>query len=104
MAIVTERIEENVLYLELNGRIDSSNADQAEAEINTIKAAHPELPYILDAEKLDVDRCDWKTPIADHFHSHGSGGRRKELHIKHHYAATYFGCNSFGYILLSQDL
>ena len=53
MAIVTERIEENVLYLELNGRIDSSNAEQAEEEINTIKAAHSELPYILDAEKLE---------------------------------------------------
>ena len=37
MSIVTERIEDNVLYLELNGRIDSSNADQAEELIKAIK-------------------------------------------------------------------
>jgi uncharacterized protein (TIGR02172 family) len=53
MALVTERIEDNVLYLELNGRIDSSNADQAEALINEIKQAHPDLHAILDAEKLE---------------------------------------------------
>ena len=53
MALVTERIEDNVLYLELNGRIDSSNADQAEELIKTIKAAHPELQSVLDAENLE---------------------------------------------------
>ena len=41
MSLVTERIEDNVLYLELNGRIDSSNADQAEELIKAIKEAHP---------------------------------------------------------------
>ena len=53
MALVTERIENNVLYLELNGRIDSSNAEQAEALINAIKEAHPDLQSILDAENLE---------------------------------------------------
>ena len=53
MALVTERIEDNVLYLELNGRIDSSNADQAEELIKAIKAAHPDLPSVLDAEQLE---------------------------------------------------
>ena len=38
MSLVTERIEDNVLYLELNGRIDSSNAEQAEELIKAIKA------------------------------------------------------------------
>ena len=33
MSFVTERVEENVLYLELNGRIDSSNAEQVEEQI-----------------------------------------------------------------------
>ena len=28
MSIIAERIENNILYLELNGRIDSSNAEQ----------------------------------------------------------------------------
>ena len=53
MSIVTERIENNTLYLELNGRIDSSNAEQAEALIKEIKAAHPDLPSVLDAENLE---------------------------------------------------
>ena len=51
MSLVTERIENNILYLELNGRIDSSNAEQAEEMIKTIKAAHPDMESVLDAEK-----------------------------------------------------
>ena len=53
MALVTERIEENILYLELNGKIDSSNAAQAEEEIRAIKEAHPDLKSVLDAEHLE---------------------------------------------------
>ena len=53
MSLVTERIEDNVLYLELNGRIDSSNAEQAEELIKAIKAAHPDLQSVLDAEHLE---------------------------------------------------
>ena len=53
MSLVTERIEDNVLYLELNGRIDSSNAEQAEARIKAIRQAHPELNVVLDAENLE---------------------------------------------------
>lgn len=53
MSLVTERIENNVLYLELNGRIDSSNAEQAEALIKAIKEAHPDLQSVLDAENLE---------------------------------------------------
>ena len=53
MSLVTERIENNVLYLELNGRIDSSNAEQAEALIKAIKEAHPNLQSVLDAENLE---------------------------------------------------
>ena len=52
MSLVTERIENNILYLELNGRIDSSNADQAEEQIKSIKGAHPNLQSVLDAENL----------------------------------------------------
>ena len=53
MSLVTERIEDNVLYLELNGRIDSSNAHQAEELIKAIKEAHPDLQSVLDAENLE---------------------------------------------------
>ena len=52
MSLVTERIEDKVLYLELNGRIDSSNADQAEELIKAIKEAHPDLQSVPDAENL----------------------------------------------------
>ena len=53
MSLVTERIENNVLYLELNGRIDSSNAEQAEELIKAIREAHPNLQSVLDAENLE---------------------------------------------------
>ena len=53
MSLVTERVENNILYLELNGRIDSTNAEQAEALIKAIKAAHPDLQSVLDAENLE---------------------------------------------------
>ena len=53
MSFVTERVENGILYLELNGRIDSSNAEQAAEQIKTIRDAHPELPFVLDAERLE---------------------------------------------------
>ena len=53
MALVTERTQDNILYLELNGRIDSTNADQAEEQIKAIRGAHPDLKFVLDAEKLE---------------------------------------------------
>ena len=53
MPLVTKRIEDNVLYLELNGRIDSSNAEQAEERIKAIRQAHPDLCSVLDAEHLE---------------------------------------------------
>ena len=53
MSFVTERVENGILYLELNGRIDSSNAEQAAEQIKTIRDAHPDLPFVLDAERLE---------------------------------------------------
>ena len=53
MSLVTQRIEDNILYLELNGRIDSSNAGQAEELIKAIREAHPDLHSVLDAEHLE---------------------------------------------------
>ena len=53
MPLVTQRMEDNVLYLELNGRIDSSNAEQAEEQIRAIKGEHPGLQCVLDAEHLE---------------------------------------------------
>ena len=53
MSLVTKRIEDNVLYLKLNGRIDSSNAEQADEQIKAILEEYPDLPVTLDAEKLE---------------------------------------------------
>ena len=53
MSLVTQRIEDHILYLELNGRIDSSNAGQAEELIKAIREAHPDLHSVLDAEHLE---------------------------------------------------
>ena len=53
MSLITKRIEGNILYLELNGRIDSSNAEQADELIKEIRGAHPDLQIVLDAEHLE---------------------------------------------------
>lgn len=53
MKVVTERLEDGILYLELNGRIDSSNAEQAETCIRTVREVHPNETIVLDAEKLE---------------------------------------------------
>lgn len=53
MTLITERMENNILYLALNGRIDSSNAEQAEEQIKALRNAHPDLQIVLDAERLE---------------------------------------------------
>ena len=52
MELVTKRIENDVLYLELNGRVDTSNAKQAEEGINALIAGNEQLPLVLDLENL----------------------------------------------------
>lgn len=46
-------IENSILTLFLQGRIDSGSAPAAEAEIQEIRSQNPGVPVILDAEKLD---------------------------------------------------
>lgn len=53
MANVTNRIENDTLYLELVGRIDTSNADQIEQSIQKIRTENPTANCVLDAEKLE---------------------------------------------------
>ena len=53
MASVTKRIENDTLYLELVGRIDTSNADQIEQSIQKIRTENPTANCVLDAEKLE---------------------------------------------------
>jgi uncharacterized protein (TIGR02172 family) len=53
MASVTKRIENDTLYLELTGRIDTSNADKIEQSIQQIRTEFPAANCVLDAEKLE---------------------------------------------------
>ena len=53
MANVTKRIENDTLYLELVGRVDTSNADQIEQSIQKIRTENPTANCVLDAEKLE---------------------------------------------------
>ena len=53
MATVTKRIENDTLYLELAGRVDTSNADQIEQSIQRIRAESSAANCIIDAEKLE---------------------------------------------------
>lgn len=46
------RTDKDILYIELKGRIDASNAGQAEEEIAAIRNAHEGLHTVLDADEL----------------------------------------------------
>ena len=50
---VTYRVDKDILYIATEGRIDASNAAQAESEIFNIKNDNPGKHTVLDAEKLE---------------------------------------------------
>ena len=50
---VTYRIDKDILYIAVEGRIDASNAAQAEEEIFDIKHGHPDKHTVIDADKLE---------------------------------------------------
>ena len=50
---VTYRLDKDILYIDLEGRIDASNAAAAEGEIFGIKNANPEKQVVIDADKLE---------------------------------------------------
>ena len=50
---VTYRIDKNILYIAVEGRVDASNAAEAEKKIFEIKNANPDKHVVLDAEKLE---------------------------------------------------
>ena len=53
MANVTKRIENDTLYFELAGRVDTSNANQVEQAIQSIKSENSASNYIVDAAQLE---------------------------------------------------
>lgn len=52
-ASIDNRIEGNQLVISLSGRIDSSNAAEVSRQILSVIQAHPDLSWILDADRLD---------------------------------------------------
>lgn len=50
---VKARVENGIQYIELIGRIDSTNAAKVEEEINALRAENSGLAMVLDADKLD---------------------------------------------------
>ena len=50
---VTYRIDKDILYIALEGRIDASNAPQAEEKIFAIKNDNPGKHTVIDAESLE---------------------------------------------------
>ena len=50
---VTYRIDKEILYIAVDGRIDASNAAEAEEKIFNIKNANPGKHTVVDADKLE---------------------------------------------------
>ena len=50
---VTYRLDKDILYIAVEGRIDASNAAQAEEMIFSIKNNNPNMHTVLDADKLE---------------------------------------------------
>ena len=53
MAEVKGRIDQNILYIDLIGRIDASNAQAIDEEISALKAEYPDANLVLDADELE---------------------------------------------------
>ena len=50
---ITYRVDKNILYIAIEGRIDASNAPVAEEQIIAIKNEHKDKNTVLDADKLE---------------------------------------------------
>ena len=50
---VTYRIDKDILYIVVEGRVDASNAPEVEEKIFSIKNAHPEKHVVIDADNLE---------------------------------------------------
>ena len=50
---ITYRIDKDILYIALEGRIDASNAQQADERIFAIKNQNPGKHIVLDADHLE---------------------------------------------------
>ena len=53
MMEVTYRVDKSILYIAIEGRVDASNAAEAENKIFEIKAANEDKHIVVDAEELE---------------------------------------------------
>jgi anti-anti-sigma factor len=49
---ITYRLNNNILYIALDGRVDAANAQEVEKKIFEIKDAHPNTHTVIDADNL----------------------------------------------------
>ena len=50
---ITYRTDKDILYISIEGRVDASNATEAEEKIFSIKEANPEKHTVIDADALE---------------------------------------------------
>ena len=50
---ISYRIDKNIVYIELEGRVDASNSSIAEKNILEIKEQNPDKHIVIDADKLE---------------------------------------------------
>ena len=50
---VTYRVDKDILYISIEGRIDASNAATAEEKVFSIKKENPGKHTVVDADKLE---------------------------------------------------
>ena len=50
---ITYRVDKDILYIAVEGRIDASNAAAAEEKIFSIKKENPGKHTVLDSDKLE---------------------------------------------------
>jgi anti-sigma B factor antagonist len=50
---VTYRIDKDILYIAIAGRIDATNAAEAEEKIFSIKSENPDKHTVVDADELE---------------------------------------------------
>ena len=50
---ITYRVDKDILYIAIEGRIDASNAALADEQIFNIKKEHPGKHSVIDAERME---------------------------------------------------
>ena len=50
---ITYRIDKDILYIAMEGRVDATNAPEVEKVIFEIKSSNPDKHLVLDADRLE---------------------------------------------------